>query len=150
MKRGTKLEFEATQNSTAAGRTEMRLKEVGLRTITTQGSVLGLITQSSPYADHCVQVTQGWDYTPPELQWRPLLASRTLGDQKEPPPQALEETVHTWAGLISSFPWGPDIGRTHFAPARCAATAQRCAAWKRETQSITLDHHARNRLLICV
>ena len=37
--------------------------------ITTQGSVLGLITQSSPYADHCVQVTQGWDYTPPELNY---------------------------------------------------------------------------------
>ena len=64
---------EATQNSTAAGRTETRLllvKEVRVADyITTQGSVLGLITQSSPYADHCVQVTQGWDYTPPELNY---------------------------------------------------------------------------------
>ena len=101
-----------------------------LRTSCAVKRCTGVITLKSPYANHCVQVTQGTSELcsriHAELQCRPLQASCSLGDQKEPPLQALEATVHTWAGLISRRPWEPDFRRTHFAPARCAATAKHC------------------------
>ena len=107
------------------------------------GSVNGIITLNysssllcSPYANYCAGTTPGL------TSRKRLPAARTLRGQNEPLRHELA-TIHTFPGLISGREWGPDIGRTRFAPARRAAN---CTALhellclhlekkKRETQS---------------